>query len=542
MATDYPFYRPLIGGACLLLSGCSVLGPDYQTPQVKEVEAWQNVSQSIFKDNQQATDYRQWWTQLQDPVLSALVEEALRKNPDVRIAGLRILEAQAQLGIAQSLLGPQVTQATGEFLGAGQTQNGRTASGSTYGGTFNLGWELDFWGKFQRGIESADANYFATLAQYDDVQVLMIAQVAQLYVGIRTLEARLQIANDNARMQKRSLEITQLLFKSGNTAELDVQQAKTQYLGTLSSIPQLDTNLRQSQNALSTLLARAPGPLPEMAQQTGLIPQGQLALVAEMPADLLRRRPDVRVAERQLAAQSGLIGIAESELYPSITLLGTLGVSAAGGGSETFSWAVGPSFSWNLLDRGTLGNQILVQDARFQQLHERYRDTVFKAAREVDDAAVAYANGQTEITLLTQTGEAARRSLEIANTQYREGMADFQRVLDSQRALFSQQERLVNSRGAQMRDLITLYKAFGGGWEQGRQRALVTPEVESQFRQRSDWAPLLDVTQPQAEVHSQQPNTQLNSLLSTPSNKQSSAEHYVQPNTENDPQKVITHD
>lgn len=502
MVIALPSMRPLFtGGACLLLSACTVLGPDYQTPQVKEITDWHSASES--QKTTAAADYRLWWHQLGDPVLSALVEEALKKNPDVRIAGLRILEAQAQLGIAESLLGPQATIGTAELLQAGQTRNGHSSASSSYGAGFNLGWELDFWGKFQRGIESADANYFATLAQYDDVQVLMIAQVAQLYVSIRTVEARLQIAHENARIQQRSLEITERLFKSGNSAELDVQQAKTQYLGTLSGIPQLETNLRQSQNALSTLLARTPGPLPEMAANTGQIPQGKLALVAEMPADLLRRRPDVRVAERQLAAQSALIGVAESDLYPSITLLGTLGVSATGGDSGTFSWAVGPSLSWNLLDQGRLGNQILVQDARFQQLHERYRDTVFKAAREVDDAAVGYANGQDELALLTQTGEAARRSLDIANTQYREGMADFQRVLDSQRALFNQQERLVNSRGAQMRDLITLYKALGGGWEQGRSRPLVTPEVEAQLRARADWAPLLDATRPQPQTQHQ---------------------------------------
>ncbi|MBS4699294.1 efflux transporter outer membrane subunit [Aeromonas media] len=495
MAVQRHTMRPLFtGGACLLLSACTVLGPDYQAPRVEEMASWHSAS-----EGQQASataDYRQWWNRLNDPVLSALVEEALRKNPDVRIAGLRILEAQAQLGIAESLLGPQATVGTGEFLQAGQTRNGHSSAGSSYGAGFNLGWELDFWGKFERGIEAADANYFATLAQYDDIQVLMAAQVAQLYVSIRTVEARLYIARENARLQQRSLEITERLFKSGNSAELDVQQAKTQYLGTLSGIPQLETSLRQSQNALSTLIARPPGPLPEMGTNTGKIPQGELALVTEMPADLLRRRPDVRVAERQLAAQSALIGVAESELYPSITLLGTLGVNATNGESGTFSWAVGPSLSWNLLDQGRLGNQILVQDARFQQLHERYRDSVFKAAREVDDAAVAYANGQDEIALLTQTGEAARRSLEIANTQYREGMADFQRVLDSQRALFNQQERLVNSRGARMRDLITLYKALGGGWEQGRERPLVTPEVEAQLRTRADWAPLLDATHP----------------------------------------------
>ncbi|MFV0595941.1 efflux transporter outer membrane subunit [Shewanella sp.] len=492
MAIDRLFPRLLLGGACALLNGCTVLGPDYQQPDVPEIQTWQNASSQLFSAAPAASDYQQWWSQLNDPALSSLIDEALLKNPDVRIAGLRILEAQAQLGIAESLKNPQLTQATAQWIGAGQTESGNSTSGSSYGAAFNLGWELDFWGKFQRSIESADANYFATIAQYDDVQVLMIAQVAQLYVTIRTLEARLQIAHENAQIQKRSLEITQHQFRSGNTAELDVQQAKTQYLSTLSTIPTLETNLRQSQNALSTLLARAPGPLPEMASNTGVIPQGQLALVTEMPADLLRRRPDVRTAERQLATQSGLIGIAESDLYPSITLAGTLGLNATGSGHSIFSWGVGPSISWNILDSGRLTNQILVEDARFEQLHELYRETVFKAAREVDDAAIAYANSATEITLLTQTGEAASRSLEIANTQYREGMADFQRVLDSQRALFSQQERLVNSRGAHIGNLITLYKALGGGWEQGRQRPLVSSEVDKKFRKRDEWLPHLD--------------------------------------------------
>jgi hypothetical protein len=229
-----------------------------------------------------------------------------------------------------------------------------------------------------------------------------------------------------------------------------------------------------------------------MASQTGDIPSGELSLVSELPANLLRRRPDVRAAERQMAAQSALIGVAESELYPSISLIGSVGISGRSESNGTLSWAAGPTFSWNLLDQGRLGNQVLVQDARFLQLHEHYRDTVFQAAREVDDAAIAYANDKDEIVLLTQTGKAASRSLEIANTQYREGMADFQRVLDSQRALFNQQERLVSSRGAAMRDLIALYKALGGGWESGRTRPLVDAATESHLRQRDNWLPLLN--------------------------------------------------
>jgi len=501
MLNDDHFGRFLItGGACLVLTACTTLGPDYKTPQVPEMNQWQPTTKSSAS-TPTLQNYDQWWTQLNDPTLTMLINEALRKNPDVKIAGLRILESRAQLGIAESLLGPQATIGSGEVITGGQQRNNRYISSTNYGAGFNLGWELDFWGKFQRGVESADASYFATLAQYDDIQVLMAAQVAQLYVNIRTLEARLQITRSNAKIQRRSLEITEKLFLSGNSAELDVQQAKTQYLSTLSSIPQLETSLNQSQNALSVLLARKPGPLPEMTSNTGVIPQGTLAMVSEVPADLLRRRPDIRMAERQLAAQSALIGVAESELYPSISLIGSVGISARNGGSSSLSWAAGPTFSWNLLDQGRLGNQVLVQDARFLQLHERYRDAVFQAAREVDDAAVAYANDKDEIVLLTQTGDAANRSLAIANTQYREGMADFQRVLDSQRALFNQQERLVNSRGAQMRDLITLYKALGGGWEKGRERPLVDPQTDAHLRERDNWKPLLDTPLPAATHH-----------------------------------------
>lgn len=499
MFNDGSLWRLLLaGGASLVLTACTKLGPDYIPPKTPELAQWQPATQKAVSRSAQPS-YAQWWTQLHDPTLTMLVNEALRKNPDVKIAGLRLLESRAQLGIAESLLGPQATIGSGEVVRSGQVNDGRSSSATRYSAGFNLGWEIDFWGKFQRGVESADASYFAVLAQYDDIQVLMAAQVALLYVNIRTLEARLAITRNNAAIQKRSLQITERLFQSGNSAELDVQQAKTQYLSTLSTLPQLETSLRQSQNALSVLLARKPGALPEMSGDTGVIPRGDLSLVTELPADLLRRRPDVRTAERQLAAQSALIGVAESELYPSISLIGSVGIGAQTGNSgSTLSWVAGPTFSWNLLDQGRLGNQVLVQDARFLQLHERYRDAVFQAAREVDDSAIAYANDKEEITLLIDTGKAASRSLEIANTQYREGMADFQRVLDSQRALFNQQERLVNTQGAMMRDLITLYKALGGGWEPGRQRPLVDRETDAHLRQRDDWVPLLDTPLPSA--------------------------------------------
>jgi multidrug efflux system outer membrane protein len=242
---------------------------------------------------------------------------------------MRIMEARAQLGIAGSTLYPQVQQLTGKVLRVGQQQAGGPDTGAFTADEIGLGigWEIDFWGKFRRSIEAADAGYFASIAQYDDLQVLMAAQVATFYAAIRTIELRLKIAHENAALQRRSLEITERLFKHGNDSELDVQQAKAQYLGTLATIPQLEGGLRQTQNALSVLLARPPGPLPEMAAGTEQIPQAELAVIVDLPAALLRRRPDVRAAEMQLAAQSALIGVSQAELYPSISLLGSEAVN-----------------------------------------------------------------------------------------------------------------------------------------------------------------------------------------------------------------------
>jgi NodT family efflux transporter outer membrane factor (OMF) lipoprotein len=436
----------------------------------------------------------EWWRTFKDPVLDQLVAEAQRVNPNVRTAGMRIMEARAQLGIAGSTLYPQVQQVFGEVLSVGER---RTSGPDTSAVVFNAGlqisWELDFWGKFRRSIEAADAGYFATIAQYDDLQVLMAAQVAGLYCSIRTVEARLVIARENAAIQKRSLEINERLFKSGNDSELDVQQAKALYLGTLSTIPQLEGTLRQTQNALSTLLARAPGPLPEMAAGKDVIPQAELEVIVDMPADLLRRRPDVRAVEMQLAAQSALIGVSVADLYPSISLLGLVGLSATSlsGSSRVLSWAFGPSLVWNVFDHGRLTNTVLLQDARFQQLYEQYQDAVLRAAREVDDAAVGFASTGEQIALLADAVKAAQRSLDIATIQYREGLTDFQRVLDSQRTLFSQQELLVTSRGNLTQNLIALYKAMGGGWEQGRSRPVLDDATRETMGQRSDWRDLL---------------------------------------------------
>jgi NodT family efflux transporter outer membrane factor (OMF) lipoprotein len=478
----------------LLASGCTAVGPDFSRPEVPWLQDWQGGSLQTATAPSPATPAEiapdEWWRIFDDPVLDRIVAEAQQSNPSVRTAGARILESRAQLGIAGSGRYPQVQQLSGSVLRVGEDSPDEPKSGYTAASVaFDIAWELDFWGRYRRGIEAADASYFANIAQYDDIQVLVAAQAASLYATIRTIELRLRITHENAALQKRSLEITERLFNSGNESELDVQQAKSLYLSTIATLPELESSLRQAQNALSVLLARPPGPLPEMTESAERIPEATLDVIVDVPAEVLRRRPDVRAAEMQLAAQSALIGVSEANLYPAIALVGNVGLADTSDAStsSTLDWAIGPTFVWNIFDYGRLKNGVLVQDARFQQLYEIYQDTVLRAAREIDDAAVSFATNRTQVDILDQGVQAARRSLDIATIQYREGMVDFERVLDSQRSLFSQQERLVAARGGVAQSLIALYKALGGGWQSGRSRPVLDEATRQVMERRSQW-------------------------------------------------------
>jgi NodT family efflux transporter outer membrane factor (OMF) lipoprotein len=377
--------------------------------------------------------------------------------------------------------------------------NPRSGGFWQYGAGFSVGWELDFWGRFSRAIESANAAFFAAQANRDDALVLLHAQVADTYFTLRTAEARLRIARENAQLQKRSYEIALKLFKSGETDELDLQQAKTQYLGTLSSIPDFESQIVLAHHALSVLIGRPPGPLPELNVQAGkeeVVPLVDRAVLQDVPADLLLRRPDVRAAELQMAVQSALIGVAEADFYPSVSLLGSLVWSASSltGAPSTLALVGGPSVTWNLFDHGKITNNVRVQDARLQELTVAYQNTVREAAREADDAATTIIAALQRDTILNDAQGAAQRSLKLANTIYREGYSDFQRVLDAQRALFAQQDAYIVNRGNAVGSLIALYKALGGGWYS--EQPLVDPATRQQMQQRTDWGGLLNDSNP----------------------------------------------
>ena len=503
--------RPAVWiGLTLALAGCTTVGPDFVQPKAPVLEQWQEADSAVL--TRKPAEQIRWWEAFGDPVLGRLIEIAYQNNYNLKIAGLRVLEARAQLGIAVGTLYPQVQQASGGATYTSASKNAaNTKAGDLQFWEYNVGasvgWELDFWGKFRRGIESADANLLASISAYDNTLVLLVAQVADTYVVIRTAEEQLKVARENVALQQRGLQITDARFRGGDVGELDVLQARTQLQGTQATIPPLETGLQQAKNALSTLLGRPVGDLAEiLGPQPGVIPAAPQAIAAGAPTDLLRRRPDVRQAEFAAATQSAAVGVAEADLYPSFGLSGFLGVVAADAtnttrtgnsgvgqlfNADSLTFIGGPYFSWNILNYGRIRNNVRVQDARLQQLLENYQSTVLNAVQEVEDNMVAMLRSREQERILAETEVSARRSLTLANVGYREGFSDFQRVLDAQNSLLRAQQQLVASRSTTVSSAIGIYRALGGGWEIRSGHDFVDQATRDTMQKRVDWGDLL---------------------------------------------------
>jgi NodT family efflux transporter outer membrane factor (OMF) lipoprotein len=490
-----------------LLAGCTTLGPDYVEPDVGWLKSWQSDLYGQLDDAHRQTqvDLRFWWHAFNDPVLNDLIETARRENPSLRIAGLRIIESRAVLGIAGSNQYPQLQQIGGAASYVDNRESGgsgpdRDTQFTAFSAGFDLAWELDFWGRFRRGIESAEAGFFASIANQQDVQVLLSAQVADLYYAYRTTLLRMEIAKKNAAIQKRSLEITERLFLHGEESELDLQQAKAQYLSTYALIPELDADLVKLRNALCVVLGRMPGDIPELASVGGPLPTVESVVITDLPANLLLRRRDIRAAAWQVAAQSAQIGIAQADYFPAITLFGSIGWSTdtLDGTPDVTSFAAGPALTWNIFDHGRIRNNVRLQDARLQQSIESFQNSALLAAQEIDDAAITVVKTAEQHAPLGEAARAAERSLDLANTLYQEGYLDFDRVLDAQRVLFTQAEREVLNDSAHIAAVITLYKAAGGGWTDMPVDDVVRDVTRETMEARTHWGDLLRAPLPAA--------------------------------------------
>jgi len=503
-----------------ILTGCAKVGPEFHRPEVSVLPNW--MEEGDKRVSREPADYRFWWRTFDDPVLNRLIDRAYRENLTLRIAGVRVLEARAQLGIAVAGLYPQIQQAFGSLQynrtsqgssSAGSRQlspGGNTSSGVSGSGIpsefwqsqvgLTVGWELDFWGKFRRAIESADAGWLATVADYDSALVSLTADVANTYISIRTLEKRIGIARQNVETQEESLKIAEARFKYGTVTQLDVEQARTLLNDTLASIPSLEAQLRQAKHALCVLLGMAPNDLADLLKGASEIPVSPPQVVVGIPADLLRRRPDIRSAEYQAAAQSSLIGVAKADLYPAFSLTGNFGFISTDAGQsrlgDMFKWGsrfiqAGPSVQWNILNYGRITNNVRVQDARLQELLITYQNTVLMAQQEVEDNLVAFLRARERAGFLAQSTASARKALDLAVSQYREGIKDFTTVLTAQQALLNEQDNLAVTLGNISSSLVGVYRALGGGWELREGKELVPSDVTEEMAKRTNWGGLL---------------------------------------------------
>jgi NodT family efflux transporter outer membrane factor (OMF) lipoprotein len=507
----------------LLISACSMVGPDYVKPTAPEPEKWLESTDPQIESK--SADFSQWWTVFNDPILNTLIETAYQQNLTLQNAGIRIVEARAQLGIAIGNQYPQTQQAFGDSAVNKISKNQPNVAGSerfyyTYDVGFDAAWELDIWGKFRRAVQNSVANLEASIANYDDILVSLTSEVARTYVVLRTAEERLAVALQNVEIQKRSLQIAEVRFKAGAVTELDVTQARSLLRGTEATIPGFETDIRQAKNALAILLGKLPGEIDFIIGGPGLIPDVPAEVAVGIPAELLRRRPDIRFAERQLAAQSALIGVAKADLFPAFSLFGSIGFATAGSTgrrsnnadlsdmfkSQSLNYSVGPSINWNVFNYGRISNSVRVEDARFQELVADYENTVLAAAQEAEDAMVAFLRTQDAVLFLADAVKASKRSVDLSLIQYREGLVDYQRVLDTQRFLTEQQDDLVFTAGNVDLSLIAMYKALGGGWEIRKGKDFVPPEIKAEMSKRTNWGNLLEPqkleTEPAEEVKS----------------------------------------
>lgn len=480
-------------------SGCKV-GPNYRQPRPRLEQEWMDSGHPGVQRG--TAELTQWWQVLNDPVLNDLVERAYRNNPSLQAAGVRVLQAQAARGIAIGLLFPQQQEATSGFTWNQVSQN--TGTGRIPNNVFNnwqfpglsVAWELDVWGRFRRGIEAADATVLASVASYDDVMVSLIGEVASNYVLLRTAEEQLVITRENLKIKQEGNAIVKFRRQAGTATELDVAQSEALERETESLIPAIEASIRQTRVALCVLLGIPPQDITELLGQTRPIPSPPETVELGVPAELLRRRPDIRRAESQLAALSAQIGIAVSDLLPHFSLVGDIALSAdqfpdlfRGSSFQAFG---GPSVRWAILNYGRLINNVRVQDAAFQASISDYESLVLQAQGEVERAMAGLVGAERQIPLQVASVDAASRAVKVAQQQYKGGIADYIRVLVAEQFLIQEQSRLVVTQGSAAQNLVTLYRALGGGWELRDCNDLVPGEIKEQMRRRTYWGGMIN--------------------------------------------------
>lgn len=503
------------------LSACTTLGPDYVHPDQSALPSDWSVEKAAQDTQQSEQKLQQWWQQFNDPTLNQLVEMASQQNLDLEAAGLRIVQARSLLGISTGLQYPQVQTVSGNLARAYVNDQGVNNAALS----FDAGWEMDILGKYARGIESAEAGYYASIASYHDIMVTITAEVARNYINYRTFQERILLSRRNIEIQERVVNITQVQFDSGNVTELDVQQAKNQLFNTKAAQPSLEIAMKQSRTALALLLGVLPEEMEKLLQSEGfaqrmadyenqfkssgrkpaLSGSDERSIVPRPPrlddkvdASLVMRRPDLQVSEMQARAQSAKIGVAETALYPSFSLFGSIGIDSTVPDGSSFSFSdsltmvVGPTFSWNIFQYGRVKNNIRFEDARFQETLTNYNKKVLQAVNEVTNALEAYDLYLEQKSLRLQSVNSSIRAFNISMTQYENGQISFERLLNSVEKMTRAEDSYATIKGNVANQVVALYKSLGGGWEAQTGQPFLSETTAKQMQDRSDWDGLLD--------------------------------------------------
>jgi NodT family efflux transporter outer membrane factor (OMF) lipoprotein len=468
--SKHSWIKLLTAAVCLCLTSCITVGPDYAPPSPEAPAAWDRLDPAHRPAASAAAagDLSRWWRRLNDPLLSELVEEALQSSPDLAMARSRLRQARARRISAAAGLFPEITASGTARQSRSSEETGSGDTSDLYSAGFDAGWELDVFGGIRRSIEAADADLAATGADLDDTRVSLAAETAVGYIQARSLRTRIAIARGNLASQSETLQLTEWRAQAGLVSGLDVEQARSSCEQIRARIPVLEINLAETGHALDILLGHRPGTVRRRLDAAGPQPEPPDDVAVGIPAETLRQRPDVRAAERALAAETARLGAAQAARYPSFRLSGSIGLEAlhfsalGNSGADTSSLLAGITVP--VFDAGRLRSQAEMQDEVREQARITYEKTVLAALQEVENALAALAGNRDRVQALTAADEAARNAAVMTRQRYSAGLIDFQSVLDAERTALAVEEALAVARADGVLSLIRLYKALGGGW------------------------------------------------------------------------------
>ena len=486
--------------ATILLSACMV-GPDYKEPKSKIDKHWAIKNKAV---KEASAHTAMWWEVFHDKNLTALICEGYHQNLLLQSTGIRVLQARAQLAQSVGTLYPQQQALIGNHaynrIGGGSLQSILPPTFDTALLGFSANWEIDFWGKYRRAIQSNDATFLASLAAYDNALVTLTADIATAYVKLRMNETLITVTEENIKLQATGLRIARSRFKAGQTSLIDVEQAETEFYETQSSLPKLITEVQRQKDSLAVLLGTTPDKIDNLLIKKQHIPQAPTTVAVGIPKETLAQRPDIYQARLEAIAQSATIGSAKANLFPSFSLTGTFAFAANNIGSSSisdlFNWSnrtitTGPGINWPLLNYGQITNAVRVQDAAFQQALLKYLNLVLQAQQEVQDNITAYIEAKTSERYLTKANISAIKSTKLTLIRYKEGETDFTPVLDAEQQQLRVQTSLVNAEAGMPLSLIALYRALGGGWQIRSGNDIVPKYLKKEMAARTNWGTLL---------------------------------------------------